>query len=147
MSEATKLSGFINNTFWSQAIQHATLIINLTNLSHGSSNKSAFEAITNKSPTIILSKLLPFGCPGVMKIESNRSKLEPKGTEVIVVGYSLISQSYLVFNPITSRLSTTVNFQPDLSMFYDKSLQHSPTTFGNASFVFRSRTIIIRFDA
>ena len=28
-----------------------------------------------------------------------------KGAEVIVVGYSLISQSYLVFNPTTSRLS------------------------------------------
>ena len=65
-----------------------------------------------------------------MKIESNRSKLEPKGAEVIVVGYSLISQSYLVFNPTTSRLSATVNFQPDLSMFYDKSLHHSPTTLG-----------------
>ena len=72
LSEATKLSGFINNTFWSQAIQHATLIINLTTLGHGSINKSAFEMILNKSPTIILSKLLPFGCPGVMKIESHR---------------------------------------------------------------------------
>ena len=44
--------------------------------------------------------------------------------------YSLISQSYLFFNPTTSRLSATVNFQPDLSMFYDKSLQHSPTILG-----------------
>ena len=45
LSEATKLSGFINNTFWPQAIQHATLIINLTTLGHGSTNKSAFETI------------------------------------------------------------------------------------------------------
>ena len=75
-----------------------------------------------------------------MKIESNRSKLEPKGFQVIVIGYSLISQSYSVYNPITSRFSTKVNIQPDISMFYNDSVgcnldgiaggrQHSPTQF------------------
>ena len=73
---------------------------------------------------MILTQLLPFGTPAIMKIETGRSKLESKGTQVIVLGYSLATQSYSIFNPITSCFSNTVNIQPDLSMFFDKSIQH-----------------------
>ena len=73
---------------------------------------------------MILTQLLPFGTPAIMKIETGRSKLESKGTQVIVLGHSLATQSYSMFNPITSRFSSSVNIQPDLAMFFDKSIQH-----------------------
>ena len=124
LSEAAKLSNFIDNSFWPEAIKHATLVMNLTALGHGSNNKSAYETILNKSPITILTKLLPFGTQAIIKIETGRSKLEPKGTPVIVLGYSLATQSYSIFNPITSRFSSSVNIQPNLSMFFDKSIEH-----------------------
>ena len=85
LSEAAKLSNFIDNSFWPEAIKHATLVMNLTALGHGSNNKSAYETILNKSPITVLTHLLPFGTPAIIKIETGRSKLDPKGTSVIVL--------------------------------------------------------------
>ena len=115
---AKQQTSFITNLFWPQAIQHATLIINLTSLSHGSNAKSAFENIKNKSPNEILSKLLPFGCLVVVKTETKHTKLESSGHQAIVVGYDLTSQGHLVYNLDTGRTTTTVNVKPDLSSFY-----------------------------
>ena len=115
---AKQQTSFITNSFWPQAVQHATLIINLTSLSHGSNEKSAFENITNKSPNEILSKLLPFGCPVVVKTETKHTKLESNGHPAIIVGYDLTSQAHLVYNMDTGRTTTTVNVKSDLSSFY-----------------------------
>ncbi len=89
------------------------------NLTSSSSEKSAFETILHQSPTTILCKLLPFGCQVIVKIESARTKIDPKGAVHIVLGYSLTSQSHKLLNPSTGRISNSVNVLPDLSYFYN----------------------------
>ena len=118
MEQAAKLSEYITTESWPHAIEFSTLIMNLTNLSQGTSEKSAFEMILHKSPTTILLNILPFGCPVVVKIEKARTKFDPKGAVHIVLGYSLTSQSHKLWNPATDRITYSVNVQPDLSSFY-----------------------------
>ena len=57
---AKERSSLITNEFWPQATAHAVLIINLTTLSHGTNEKSAFEKITNTFPNKVLKQLLLF---------------------------------------------------------------------------------------
>ena len=90
-------------------------------LTQGSSEKTAFEIILHQSPTTILSKLLPFGCPVIAKIEGARTKLDPKGAILISIGYSLTSQSHKLLNPVTGRILYSVNVLADLSSFYNPS--------------------------
>ena len=118
LSAAKKRSPLITSEFWPQAIAHATLVINLTTLSHGPKEKSAFEMITNTPPSKILQKLLPFGCPVVVKLETHHSKLEPNGFQGSVVGYDLTSQGHIVYNHVTGKSTITANARPDVSSYY-----------------------------
>ena len=122
LAAAKKRSPLITSEFWPQAIAHATLIINLTTLSHGPKETSAFEMITNTPPSKVLQKLLPFGCHVVVKLETSHSKLESNGFQGSVVGYDLTSQGHMVFNHITGKTIVTANTQPDISSYYKDDL-------------------------
>ena len=132
LSGAMHRSTLVTNDLWPQAIQHATLIINLTTLSHESNGKSAFEMITKTSPTKILQKLLPFGCSVFVKIESHHSKLESNGFHGLVVGYDLTSQGHMVHNTSTGKIIITVNIHADLSSFYKIADDMSPNVFDSS---------------
>ena len=123
LSDAFSKSSFLSQAFWSYAVEHATLIINLTSLDHNNpSEKCSFEKILNKTPDIVLLKLLPFGCPVYAKIQTQRSKLEPTSFHAIVLGYDLSTQGYKIFNPQSGRITISVDVQPDLSLFYSMPL-------------------------
>ena len=115
---AKERSSLITNEFWPQATAHAVLIINMTTLSHGTNEKSAFEKITNTSPNKVLKQLLPFGCSVFVKLETHHSKLDSNGFHGSVIGYDLTSQGHLVYNHITRKTIVTVNIQPNLSLYY-----------------------------
>jgi hypothetical protein len=118
LSEANKFSSSITNDFWSHAVEHPTLILNLTCLDHNSSAKFAIENILFKSPQLILEKLLPFGCSVFVKVETHRAKLDDNSFQALIIGYDLTSQGHKVFNPTTGRTIITVNVLADLSSFY-----------------------------
>ena len=114
---AKERSSLITNEFWPQATSHAVLIINLTTLSHGANEKSAFEKITNTSPNKVLKQLLPFGCSVFVKLETRHSKLDSNGFHGSIIDYDFTSQGHMVYNHITGKIIVTVNIQPNLSSF------------------------------
>ena len=62
--------------------------------------------VTNKMPN--LSNLMTFGCPTYVHIDlSRKNKFEDKTFKGIFIGYAFDSSTWLIYNPVTQRLTRT----------------------------------------
>ncbi|GJX66963.1 retrovirus-related pol polyprotein from transposon TNT 1-94 [Tanacetum coccineum] len=93
---------FLPNTFWAEAVSTACYVLNRV-LVTKPQNKTPYEHITGKIP--IISYIRPFGCHvTILNTIDHLGKFEEKYDEEFLVGYSLNSKAFRVYNLETKRV-------------------------------------------
>ncbi|GKE60533.1 putative ribonuclease H-like domain-containing protein, partial [Tanacetum coccineum] len=98
---------FLPNTFWAEAVSTACYVLNrvLVTKPH---NKTPSELITGKIP--IISYLRPFGCHvTILNTIDHLGKFDGKSDEGFLVGYSLQSKAFRVYNLETKRVEENLH--------------------------------------
>ncbi|GJT07187.1 ribonuclease H-like domain-containing protein [Tanacetum coccineum] len=93
---------FLPNTFWAKAVSTACYVLNwvLVTKPH---NKTPYELLTGKQP--IISYIRPFGCHvAILNTIDHLGKFAGKSDEGFLVGYSLQSKAFRVYNLETKRV-------------------------------------------
>ncbi|GJX64972.1 putative ribonuclease H-like domain-containing protein [Tanacetum coccineum] len=93
---------FLPNTFWAEAVSTACYVLNrvLVTKPH---NKTPYELLTGKIP--IISYIRPFGCHvTILNTIDHLGKFAGKSDEGFLVGYSLQSKAFRVYNLETKRV-------------------------------------------
>ncbi|GJX13725.1 putative ribonuclease H-like domain-containing protein [Tanacetum coccineum] len=95
------------NTFWAEAVSTACYVLNrvLVTKPH---NKTPYELITGKIP--IISYIRPFGCHvTILNTIDHLGKFAGKSDEGFLVGYSLQSKAFRVYNLETKRVEENLH--------------------------------------
>ncbi|GJT21190.1 putative ribonuclease H-like domain-containing protein [Tanacetum coccineum] len=93
---------FLPNTFWAKAVSTACYVLNRV-LVTKPQNKTRYELITGKIP--IISYIRPFGCHvTILSTIDHLGKFDGKSDEGFLVGYSLQSKAFRVYNLDTKRV-------------------------------------------
>ncbi|GJV39959.1 putative ribonuclease H-like domain-containing protein [Tanacetum coccineum] len=98
---------FLPNTFWAEAVSTACYVLNrvLVTKPH---NKTPYELITGKIP--IISYIRPFGCHvTILNTIDHLGKFDGKSDEGFLVGYSLQSKAFRVYNLETKRVKENLH--------------------------------------
>ncbi|GJT46840.1 putative ribonuclease H-like domain-containing protein [Tanacetum coccineum] len=108
--EATRTmlaDSFLPNTFWAEAVSTACYVLNrvLVTKPH---NKTPYELVTGKIP--IISYIRPFGCHvTILNTIDHLGKFDGKSDEGFLVGYSLQSKAFRVYNLETKRVEENLH--------------------------------------
>ncbi|GJX09000.1 ribonuclease H-like domain-containing protein [Tanacetum coccineum] len=100
-------------TFWAEAVSTACYIFNRVRVTKPQ-NKTPYELLFGHKP--IISYIRPFGCHvTILDTLSVLGKFDGKSDEGFLVGYSLNSKAYMVYNLVTKRVEVNlhVNFLED----------------------------------
>ncbi|GJY67102.1 putative ribonuclease H-like domain-containing protein, partial [Tanacetum coccineum] len=98
---------FLPNTFWAEAVSTACYVLNRV-LVTKPQNKTPYELITGKIP--IISYIRPFGCHvTILNTIDHLGKFEGKSNEGFLVGYSLNSKAFRVYNLETKRVEENLH--------------------------------------
>ncbi|GJT91231.1 putative ribonuclease H-like domain-containing protein [Tanacetum coccineum] len=98
---------FLPNTFWAEAVSTACYVLNRV-LVTKPQNKTPYELITGKIP--IISYIRPFGCHvTILNTIDHLGKFEEKSDEGFLVGYSLNSKAFRVYNLETKRVKENLH--------------------------------------
>ncbi|GJX02968.1 putative ribonuclease H-like domain-containing protein [Tanacetum coccineum] len=98
---------FLPNTFWAEAVSTACYVLNRV-LVTKPQNKTPYELITGKIP--IISYIRPFGCHvTILNTIDHLGKFEGKSDEWVLVGYSLNSKAFMVYNLETKRVEENLH--------------------------------------
>ncbi|GJX22651.1 retrovirus-related pol polyprotein from transposon TNT 1-94 [Tanacetum coccineum] len=98
---------FLPNTFWAEAVSTACYVLNRV-LVTKPQNKTPYELITGKIP--IISYIRPFGCHvTILNTINHLGKFEGKSDEGFLVGYSLNSKAFRVYNLETKRVEENLH--------------------------------------
>ncbi|GJX17733.1 putative ribonuclease H-like domain-containing protein [Tanacetum coccineum] len=93
---------FLPNTFWAEAVSTACYVLNRV-LVTKPQNKTPYELITGKIP--IISYIRPFGCHvTILNTIDHLGKFDGKSNEGFLVGYSLNSKDFRVYNLETKKV-------------------------------------------
>ncbi|GJX24327.1 putative ribonuclease H-like domain-containing protein [Tanacetum coccineum] len=98
---------FLPNTFWAEAVSTACYVLNrvLVTKPH---NKTPYELLTGKIP--IISYIRPFGCHvTILNTIDHLGKFAGKSDEGFLVGYSLQSKAFRVYNLETKRVKENLH--------------------------------------
>ncbi|GJR81771.1 putative ribonuclease H-like domain-containing protein [Tanacetum coccineum] len=98
---------FLPNTFWAEAVSTACYVLNrvLVTKPH---NKTPYELLTGKTP--IISYIRPFGCHvTILNTIDHLGKFVGKSDEGFLVGYSLQSKAFRVYNLVTKRVEENLH--------------------------------------
>ncbi|GJT09420.1 putative ribonuclease H-like domain-containing protein, partial [Tanacetum coccineum] len=98
---------FLPNTFWAEAVSTACYVLNrvLVTKPH---NKTPYELLTGKTP--IISYIRPFGCHvTILNTIDHLGKFAGKSDEGFLVGYSLQSKAFRVYNLETKRVEENLH--------------------------------------
>ncbi|GJR37866.1 putative ribonuclease H-like domain-containing protein [Tanacetum coccineum] len=98
---------FLPNTFWAEAVSTACYVLNrvLVTKPH---NKTPYELVTGKIP--IISYIRPFGCHvTILNTIDHLGKFDGKLDEGFLVGYSLQSKAFRVYNLETKRVEENLH--------------------------------------
>ncbi|GJU36350.1 putative ribonuclease H-like domain-containing protein [Tanacetum coccineum] len=98
---------FLPNTFWAEAVSTACYVLNrvLVTKPH---NKTPYELLTGKTP--IISYIRPFGCHvTILNTIDHLGKFARKSDEGFLVGYSLQSKAFRVYNLETKRVEENLH--------------------------------------
>ncbi|GJX54130.1 putative ribonuclease H-like domain-containing protein [Tanacetum coccineum] len=100
---------FLPNTFWAEAVSTACYVLNRV-LVTKPQNKTPYELITGKIP--IISYIRPFGCHvTILNTIDHLGKFEEKADEGFLVGYSLNSKAFRVYNLETKRVEENLHIK------------------------------------
>ncbi|GJX53947.1 ribonuclease H-like domain-containing protein [Tanacetum coccineum] len=100
---------FLPNTFWAEAVSTACYVLNRV-LVTKPQNKTPYELITGKLP--IISYIRPFGCHvTILNTIDHLGKFEEKADEGFLVGYSLSSKAFRVYNLATKRVEENLHIK------------------------------------
>ncbi|GJZ77661.1 ribonuclease H-like domain-containing protein [Tanacetum coccineum] len=100
-------NSFLPNTFWAEAVSTACYVLNRV-LVTKPQNKTPYELITSKIP--IISYIRPFGCHvTILNTIDHLGKFEGKSDEGFLVGYSLQSKAFRVYNLETKRVEENLH--------------------------------------
>ncbi|GKA30652.1 putative ribonuclease H-like domain-containing protein [Tanacetum coccineum] len=100
---------FLPNTFWAEAVSTACYVLNRV-LVTKPQNKTPYELITGKIP--IISYIRPFGCHvTILNTIDHLGKFNRKSNEGFLVGYSLNSKAFRVYNLETKRVEENLHIQ------------------------------------
>nr|GEY95435.1 hypothetical protein [Tanacetum cinerariifolium] len=94
-------------TFWAEAVNTACFVLNkaLVTKTH---NKTPYELLNGRLP--ILDFMRPFGCPvTILNTLDPLGKFEGKVDEGFLVGYSVTSQAFRVFNTKTKKVKENLH--------------------------------------
>ncbi|GJU73835.1 putative ribonuclease H-like domain-containing protein [Tanacetum coccineum] len=98
---------FLPNTFWVEAVSTACYVLNRV-LVTKPQNKTPYELITGKIP--IISYIRPFGCHvTILNTIDHLGKFDGKSDEGFLVGYSLNSKPFRVYNLETKRVEENLH--------------------------------------
>ncbi|GJS12053.1 putative ribonuclease H-like domain-containing protein [Tanacetum coccineum] len=98
---------FLPNTFWAEAVSTACYVLNRV-LVTKPQNKTPYELITGKIP--IISYIRPFGCHvTILNTIDHLGKFYRKSDEGFLVGYSLQSKAFRVYNLETKRVEENLH--------------------------------------
>ncbi|GJR40869.1 putative ribonuclease H-like domain-containing protein [Tanacetum coccineum] len=98
---------FLPNTFWAEAVSTACYVLDRV-LVTKPQNKTPYELITGKIP--IISYIRPFGCHvTILNTIDHLGKFEGKSDEGFLVGYSLNSKAFTVYNLETKRVEENMH--------------------------------------
>ncbi|GJS38135.1 putative ribonuclease H-like domain-containing protein [Tanacetum coccineum] len=98
---------FLPNTLWAKAVSTACYVLNRV-LVTKPQNKTPYELITSKIP--IISYIRPFGCHmTILNTIDHLGKFEGKSDEGFLVGYSLNSKAFRVYNLETKRVEENLH--------------------------------------
>ncbi|GJS78881.1 putative ribonuclease H-like domain-containing protein [Tanacetum coccineum] len=98
---------FLPNTFWAEAVSTACYVLNRV-LVTKPQNKTPYELITGKIP--IISYIRPFGCHvTILNTIDHLGKFDGKSDEGFLVGYSLQSKAFRVYNLETKRVEENLH--------------------------------------
>ncbi|GJW16543.1 putative ribonuclease H-like domain-containing protein [Tanacetum coccineum] len=98
---------FLPNTFWAEAVSIACYVLNRV-LVTKPQNKTPYELITGKIP--IISYIRPLGCHvTILNTIDHLGKFEEKSDEGFLVGYSLNSKAFRVYNLETKRVEENLH--------------------------------------
>lgn len=83
-------------SFWGEAVNTAAYLYNITP-TKAKSTKTPLELWSGKKPSV--KHIRTFGCSAIYKVNNpSRHKLEPKGREGILVGYSCDRKAYRIYS-------------------------------------------------
>ncbi|GJR83849.1 putative ribonuclease H-like domain-containing protein [Tanacetum coccineum] len=100
-------NSFLPNTFWAEAVSTACYVLNRV-LVTKPQNKTPYELVTGKIP--IISYIRPFGCHvTILNTIDHLGKFEGKSDEGFLVGYSLQSKAFRVYNLETKRVEENLH--------------------------------------
>ncbi|GKA64529.1 putative ribonuclease H-like domain-containing protein [Tanacetum coccineum] len=98
---------FLPNTFWAEAVGTACYVLNMVLLTKPY-NKTPYELLTGKIP--IISYIRPFGCHvTILNTIDHLGKFAGKSDEGFLVGYSLQSKAFRVYNLETNRVEENLH--------------------------------------
>ncbi|GJV96355.1 putative ribonuclease H-like domain-containing protein [Tanacetum coccineum] len=98
---------FLPNTFWAEAVSTACYVLNRV-LVTKPYNKTPYELLTGKTP--IISYIRPFGCHvTILNTIDHLGKFAGKSDEGFLVGYSLQSKAFRVYNLETKRVEENLH--------------------------------------
>ncbi|GJU86104.1 putative ribonuclease H-like domain-containing protein, partial [Tanacetum coccineum] len=98
---------FLPDTFWAEAVSTACYVLNRV-LVTKPQNKTPYELITGKIP--IISYIIPFGCHvTILNTIDHLGKFDGKSDEGFLVGYSLNSKAFRVYNLETKRVEENLH--------------------------------------
>ncbi|GKC01349.1 putative ribonuclease H-like domain-containing protein, partial [Tanacetum coccineum] len=98
---------FLPNTFWAEAVSIACYVLNRV-LVTKPQNKTPYELITGK--ITIISYIRPFGCHvTILNTIDHLGKFKGKSDEGFLVGYSLNSKAFRVYNLETKRVEENLH--------------------------------------
>nr|GEY61156.1 ribonuclease H-like domain-containing protein [Tanacetum cinerariifolium] len=94
-------------TFWAEAVNTACYVINMT-LVTNSYNKTPYEFLNGRTPR--LDFIRPFGCPvTILNTLDPLGKFKGKADERFLVGYSVTSKAFRVFNTKTRKVEENLH--------------------------------------
>nr|GEU31217.1 hypothetical protein [Tanacetum cinerariifolium] len=98
---------FLPNTFWAKAVSTACYVLNRVLVTEPQ-NKTPYELLNGKIP--IISYIRPFGCHvTILNTIDHLGKSEEKYDEGFLVGYSLNSKAFRVYNLETKRVKENMH--------------------------------------
>nr|GEU43898.1 hypothetical protein [Tanacetum cinerariifolium] len=98
---------FLPNTFWAEVVSTACYVLNRI-LVTKPQNKTPYELLTGKIP--IISYIRPFGCHVIiLNTIDHLGKFEEQSDEGLLVGYSLNSKAFKVYNLETKKVEENLH--------------------------------------
>ncbi|GJV71258.1 ribonuclease H-like domain-containing protein [Tanacetum coccineum] len=109
-------------TFWAEAVSTACYIFNRVRVTKPQ-NKTPYELLFGHKP--IISYIRPFGCHvTILDTLSVLGKFDGKSNEGFLVGYSLNSKAYRVYNLVTKRVEVNLHQRIMSWRYYDTCRVH-----------------------